>query len=65
MNPSPVTDEVRALFKRYGIDPVKHHDLVVDLMRFVYDQRKSASEEVIGMLHCAGAIHTADEMYVK
>ena len=38
MTPSPVTDEVRALFTRYGIDPVKHHDLVVDLMRFVYDQ---------------------------
>jgi len=56
---------VRALFKRYGIDPVKHHNLVVDLMRLVYDQRKAASEEVIGMLHCAGAIHSANEMYVK
>ena len=65
MRTAPVTEEIRALFARYGIDPVKHHDLVVGLMRFVYDQRKAASEEVIGMLHCAGAIHTADEMYVK
>ena len=35
---TPITSEINDLFRKWGVDPDLHRELVHDLMRFVYEQ---------------------------
>jgi hypothetical protein len=34
----PITSAIQDLFLKWGVDPYKHQQLVIDLMRMVYDE---------------------------
>jgi hypothetical protein len=34
----PITSAIQDLFLKWGVDPYKHQQLVIDLMKFVYDE---------------------------
>lgn len=41
----PVTSDIHELFRKWGIDPDQHRQLIHDLMKYVYDEKIEAVTE--------------------
>ncbi len=44
----PVTTQIQCILTRHGLAPERHQRLISDLMRYVYDEKEKAVDEVIG-----------------
>jgi len=45
---APVTAKIESLFRAHGLDTAPRQGLIADLMRYVYDEKEKAVDEVIG-----------------
>lgn len=44
----PVTTQIQRILTRHGLAPERHQRLITDLMRYVYDEKEKAVDEVLG-----------------
>lgn len=45
---APVTSKLEIRFRAHGLDPAQYQGLIADLMRYVYDEKDRAVDEVLG-----------------
>jgi hypothetical protein len=48
MTQYPVTTQIQCILTRHGLAPERHQRLISDLMRYVYDEKEKAVDEVLG-----------------